>query len=456
MKGGESRFLREHKTEFGPIVTSEVAIALQEDTHLTSAQITESIERVETKILVWERPQAAADAKRVLLEASEPAAYRTIKPLIAFLQHDERCRAITLVTDNTAGKNFMDEQESSGFKQVRDPNQPVFADIAGPFDSVLVLSEPKNSPNKPFLYGGKSVYGDDRTKIFFMLDGVLGHTTHEQFTAQTAEHMDFIDTIGVANEFSKQLLAAAVPRLRGRIRVVGSILLQSFKDDLIKNKLFETHDVEEERRSLRETLKVPQDAVMVLYSGFPSIDYVALGGKADADPAQGEKTLNQETFERTLEAVKIAALENPDKTFALAIRTHSRAAGIDNELRVPDVLPGNLHIIWASGLPLTYDDVANAADVIACQSTSTEVLYAPYRGVVAAVSGYAGKGMQDELNKKIFGSGLTTFKKSDDLLYVDSVETFAMYLKNFHDRPSRRPIPDNPIPRIADMLLGTS
>ncbi|MFZ1075027.1 MAG: hypothetical protein WAN50_01505 [Minisyncoccia bacterium] len=454
MKGAEGEFLKKHTSEFGPLLDPKVTAALDENRDLTPEQVAESIERVETKVFKWERGGADTDGKRILLEAAEPAAFRTVQTLVEFLEKDERCGAITLVTDNIAGKNFVAGEESLGLKQVRNPGQPVLADIEGPFDSVLVLAEPKNSPDKPFLFGGKSVYGGEKTKIIYLIDGVLSSSVREWFADSASEHMDCIDTVCVANEFSKELLAAAVPQLKDRITAVGSILLQGFKNDLIKNKLFEAANAAESRRSIRNSLHVPLDSVMVLYSGFPSADYESMGGKAGTDLAQGEKTLNQDTFERTFRAVLKAARENPDKQFALAVRTHPRAAGIDNDLQVPSELPENLHVAWANGPVYNYDEVAGAADIVACQSTSTEVLYAPYRGVVAAVSGYPGHGMQQEINEKIFGDGLSAFRSADGLLYVESESALADYLKNFQTPPARRPVPDDPIPSIADLLLA--
>lgn len=453
MTEGKEKFIRDRKEEFGPVVAPEVAAALREGRELTPEQVTESVERIETKVFTWERKEARPGAKRVLLEASEPAAYRTVKPLITFLQHDDRCAALTLVTDNVAGKNFVDEHQALGLTQQREPDQPVLADIAGPFDSVLVLVEPGDSPDKPLLYSGKSIYGNDTTKLLYMIDGILGENTRSKFSDEAAEHMDRIDTIGAATEFSKELLSAITPHMRDRIVVAGSLLLEAFKQDLEKQRLFTEEERGEGRRVTRGTLGVSENAVMVLYSGFPSIDYVAHGARAGTNLQEGEKTLNQATFDRTLEAVRATALAEPEKAFALAVRTHPRATGVDNDLAIPEDVPVNLKIVWANGPTFSYDAVAGASDVIACQSTSTEVLYAPYRGVVAAVSGYAGEGMQEEINKKVFGSGVETFKISPDLLYVDSPETLATYLEHFNQHPSRRPIPDNPIPRIADMLL---
>lgn len=454
MKEGKEKFIRDRKEEFGPVIAPEVAAALREGRDLTSEQVSESIERIETKVFTLEKKEAHPGAKRVLLEASEPAAYRTVKPLIAFLQQDERCAALTLVTDNVAGKNFVDEHEALGLTQKREPSQPVLADIAGPFDSVLVLVEPGDSPDRPLLYSGKSVYGNDTTKLLYMIDGILGENMRSKFSDEAVAHMDRIDIIGTATEFSKELLIAIAPQLRDRVVVAGSLLLQAFKQDIEKQHLFTEEERVEGRHLVRETLGVSEDAVMVLYSGFPSIDYVTHGAKAGTNLGEGEKTLNQETFDRTLESVRAAALAELGKKFALVIRTHPRAAGVDNDLRVPDDLPQNLRVVWGNGPTFSYDAIAGAADVVACQSTSTEVLYAPYRGVVAAVSGYAGPGRQQEINEKIFGPGLTTFEKSHDVLYVDSVETFTTYLKDFRDRPPRRPIPDNPIPRIVNLLLG--
>lgn len=449
-EGNEGRFIERRKDDIVPSLNKEQADALASGQPLTHEQSQAVLEAFETKVFTWEAQDRRAESKRVLLEASEPAAYKTLKPLIERLERDEQCRGITLLTDNVSGKRFSEEREHFQFKQVRSNAEPVMADIPDSHDIVLILGEPKDTPEKMLLYSGKSVFGAAGAKQYLYLDGLMGGTTRTLFSEANATHMDQIDAVLVANEFAKELLQGAVPSLGDKITVVGSILLESLRDTL------PTPDREKQTRSeLRQKLDIPDNAIAVLYAGFPSKDYAALGARAIPGASPEENTLNQETFMRTAAAMQDAALTHLERQFALVVRTHPRAAGKDNELEIPGDLPLNLRVVFANGPEYNHDDMVNAvADIIACQSTSTETFLAPYRGRAAAVFGYGGQGMQAEIDEKIFGhGGAEALARTGAVFYVRSEKSFAEYLGRYRGNSERMALPPDPIPAIAETLF---
>ena len=450
-EGEKKEFIEARKNEILPSLEKKEAEAVRSGQPLSDAEEEKVLEQFETKVFVWNRPKGAPGAKRVLLEAAEPAAYNTLVPIIRELQKDERCAGITLVTDNVAGKRFTEEQKNFSFEQIRQPGQPVMADIPVESDVVLILVEPKDTPEKMLLYSGKSVYGTDSAKEYLYLDGLLGGTIQKLLTESSAVRMDHADGIFVANDLAKDLLESAVPSTEGRTTVAGSILIES-----LRNTLPDAAQEQKRRHELRGELGIPEDALTVLYSGFPSQGFEALGGRTVTNAEKGELTLNQETFAKTLSALQKAATESTERQFALVVRNHPRAAGQDNNLQIPESLPSNLHVVWANGPKYNYDDVVNSVvDIIACQSTSTEILLAPYRGRVPAIFGYEGEGLQATIDKNIFGTdGAAALARSDTLFYIQSEDSFAHYVEQFHANPARMPLPPDPIAQIMNVLLS--
>lgn len=450
MEGERDRFIRAHEKEIATVVDSATAEKLDAGVQLSDEQEGKILERFETKVFTWKRPLAAPGSKSLLLEAAEPAAYKTIRPLIERLQADERCGKIVLVTDNISGKRFEEEQESFQFEQIRNPDQPVMTDIPGDIDVTLALVEPSDSPEKVLLYAGKSIYGSETAKTYLFIDGFIGGTTRKLLTDESAAHMDSIDAIFVANDAARRLFESAVPETKGRVVVIGSLVLESLRQTLPGKEA-----LQEERRLLREKLAIPQDAVAVLYAGFPSSDYERLAGQSTTgDVQKHELTLNQETFKQTLSAVAAAAAEDPGREYALIIRTHPRAHGEDNVLEIPEDLPQNMRVVWANSPEYAYEDITNAvADIVACQSTSTEVFLAPYRGCTTAVFDYAG--VQERINENIFGAeGVAALKESEGVFLASSEQSLADYVRHFQGRPERMPFPEDPIPNLMDKLLG--
>lgn len=452
MSAGRERgdFIRKHAKEIATIVDDATAEALTTGEDLSGEQEEQIAEKFETKVFTWERPEAAPDSKSILLEAAEPAAYNTVHPLIKRLQRDTRCGKIVLVTDNIAGKRFEEERNDFSFEQIREPSQPVMADIPGGIDIVLALIEPSNSPEKVLLYAGKSVYGDSATKNYLFVDGFLGGTTRKLLTDASALRMDPIDGIFVSNDSAKRLLESAVPECKGRAIVAGSLMLESLKQTLP-----DISAAKEKRLTLRDELAIPQDAVAILYSGFPSVDYEELAGRPMTGNAQKHAlTLNQETFKKTLFAVCAAAERNQEKKYALIVRTHPRAQGEDSHFEIPENLPENLRVVRANAPAYGYDDLVNAVtDIVACQSTSTEVFLAPYRGVAVAVFNYAG--VQERINERVFGSdGAAALKRTEGLFFASSESALSEYVAHFQERPERKPLPDDSISPIIDELFG--
>lgn len=420
-------FLNRHKKEPDSLISPEKGETLE----------TVSPERLETHVLRWEK-HGVDNGKDILLEAAEPIAHDTIKPLVASLEEDERTKSLTLITDNVAGRKFTEENEELQLTQIRDENLPVLAEIPNDIDAALVVIEPANSPDKPLLYSAKSVFGDSDTKLFYYIEGLPGHNTRELFTSDNASRMDDIDTLFVGSKTAKEIVAASLPKFKGRIEVIDSLLLPSKKEMFPKP---ETR--QEERLKMLEHLGIPKEAVVVFYSGFPSSDYEEI--------AEGE-TLNQKTFNKSLNAIASVAEQSDDKQFALIVREHPRAKNDDDQITLPASTPDNLTVVTGEGSDITYDDVANSSDFIICQSTSSEVTLSKYRGVRTLVSGY--KGMQEELNEQIFGEkGLEKLKSSSEVIYINSEADIMKALKDFKGDNEMVSVSESGLETIKNKLL---
>jgi len=161
-------------------------------------------------------------------------------------------------------------------------------------------------------------------------------------------------------------------------------------------------------------------------------------------------TLNQQTFTHTYTAAKEAAKKG--KSISLIVREHPRATREGDALTLPQE-PKGLRVVRAEGPEFTYDEVANAAEIIVCQSTSTEVLYSPYRGSIAAVSGYAGS--QEKINTEVFGSaGVELLRRFPDIAYIDSEEALTRRLMDFKERPLQRSVVGHAVETIGNRLLS--
>ena len=171
----------------------------------------------------------------------------------------------------------------------------------------------------------------------------------------------------------------------------------------------------------RQTLGITPSARVLFYSSVVPSAFTS-GGV--------DTTINDSTFAATLNGMRLAAERNPSQDFVLLLRMHPRMKGV-YAFPNPTDLPTNLKLIGADHL--SYDETVYAADIIACNPLSTEVIVAPYRGRGSVVLAYEGEKQFGEAIEGLYGSGSGAFLsdecglslvRSEDML-ATAVETYT-------------------------------
>lgn len=354
-----------------------------------------------------------------------------IHPLVELLERDEQCAGITLLADNIAGKKFVAENDPH-FRVVPSSEHPVFADIPeGPYRAALVLDEGENAPSSVLLYGAKSVFGAER--VYYLSLGLFGRVAKNIFNSSVSKHNE-IDFVLSLDEFSKQMFCDVLDVPEEKVIVTGTPLLEGLRVD----------EADSLRQQGRKTLGITDEAVALLYSGFPSGDFQSAGG----DPE-----LNSLTFEQTLAGVVVAATTEPEKKFSLIVRTHPRARNVEPPLIPTQELPHNMNVIDGDGL--TYEKAVYASDIICCNIYSTESLLARYRGREAAVFAFPGKGQLGEMLRENYGEkGEAVMRQSDRMTLIDSPQEVSEMVRNYQPREAL-PFQTNSLERIKNILLSS-
>lgn len=435
------KFIKEHESEVDPLLDAEGKKVLDHtETASSASEISSDIdtllEKFETKIFVYENNEADPRAQRVLVEASQPATFKIVNALIGVgaLQGDKRCREITLLTDNIAGKYFSDQEHSYSERGlVRTGSGSILRDIPGPFDVALAMEDTENSPVSLLLYGAKSVFQAKR--FYFMLPGFVGESTKMRFTADEIKNADELDGLIVGDDLAKRLVATTLHVPIEKIIVAGSPLL----DGLDPEKGL-VH-----RQAGREKAGIPLNAAVALFLGDRSQDYRAFGGDPD---------LNVKTFVRTLEGMTEAAHLHPDKQFALIVRPHPRA--VDEQLlSLVGETPPNLAIVQNGAL--SFDEATYASDIICCNITSTETFLARYRGRTAGISMYQEKGLGGEIAHKIYNqTGLDMLRETKGISFISSAHDLAQQISDIDPtHPETPPVfSRNSTKKVVDVILA--
>lgn len=424
-------FIKERAKDIKPTATDISAITeVEKGRSVNEDRINAVLERYETKVLTYERPNAPVGAGKILLEASQPANYSVAARLINELMQDSRCAGITLLTDSASGQEF--EKSSTPLRPVRSKDEPVMADIPiGPYDVALVFDEPENTPQSVLLYSAKSVFG--AKKLYFFLGGLAGEKTQRILAPDASPKMDTIDAIFVEDQLSKQLLCEMLHIPEKKIIITDSALIESL----------EPEKAESFRTVGREKLSVPDSAFVVLYAGFPSADLLPSGGSED---------LNLHTYAETVEGVRIAARNDPSREYVLITRTHPRARNVEPSLLAPSDLPANMRVMDGDGV--SYDEDIYAADVICCNPFSSEVLLAAYRGRSVVVTAYGGDRQLGELCERAYGRNTMDFvNKSGRAAFAESSQGLASVLEQHIESPSPLPKPSKSL-QMRKILLG--
>lgn len=421
-------FIQEHAKEIVPITDDRETMGLVErhtgvgDVLVDERRVKNILEQFETKVYLLEKDEQEYDsrAKRVLLTASEPLAYNTIAPILESLKSDRRARAITLLTDNVAGKRF-EERGNLDFRRIRDHTKPVLADVPSPFDVAIAAVEPPNSAHAVALYGGKSVFGAE--KLYFIASGWSGVGGTKLFERERARTMDEIDGMFCNDELAKRILLRQLPDYpTERMHTTGTPSVDAL----------ELERASEYTREGRRKLRLDEETLAVLHLGDISADYRRLMPEVD-------ERINEKTFEHTVEAMVRLAEDQPERKFALLIRPHPRDPNKEELLAMGErQLPGNLRVIPATGPEISMQEAAYAADVVV-SIISTENFLATVRGRKAVFLGYEGLG--DAPLERTYGQELlAVMNAAPSLRTVSSPRELASYLKAC-PRASEVPVP---------------
>lgn len=411
------KFIKEHAKDIQPTATDTSAIEdVEKGRSVEERRIDDLLERYETKVLAYERPNVSAGTSKILLEASQPANYSVAAPLIEDLIQDPRCAGITLLTDNVAGHQF--EESDIPLHPIRSEGKPVMADIpAGPYDVALVFNEPANTPAPVLLYSAKSVFG--AKKLYFFAGGLVGETTQRILGSNADPKMDAIDAIFIDDQLSKQFLCEITHVPEEKVIITSSPLIESL----------EPEKADSLRTIGREKLHISDTALVAFFSSIVSTDedFKKIGGGED---------LNVRTYEETVAGVRIAAEHDPAREYVLIIRTHPRMLGVEPPLVIPSDLPSNMRIIRGEREEASYDEVVYASDVLCCNPLASDVLLAAYRGRTAAITAYGGENQFGELCERIYGrEGMQIIRDSGRAVFAESPQGLAAILENQRELP---------------------
>ncbi len=428
-------FIKRNANTIKPISSDlEVVRNIENDSEVSPAQVDQVLEEFETKVMEYNRADPSVDSKKILLEASQPANFNIIHPLISLLEEDDACGGITLITDNVSGKRFEGEEgKLLGLESIRNEGEPVLADIPrGPYESALVLDEPINSPNNTLLFGSKSIF--DAKKLYFFSIGLFDDIVRRISDQSDENHMDSVDAILTADIFTKELMCKSLGIPEEKVLVTGSPLIDQI--DLEQGEIL--------REKGRETLHIPSSAVVAFHSSIIASAFEKVGGASD---------INQQTYERVLEGVIAGAEANPEQEYVLLLRTHPRMKATDPFPLPPHNLPSNLRIVL--GDDISYEENIYASDILLCNILSTETLLARYRGKTAAVFNYEGEGQFAQVIDKLYGQeGIRVIEESARATLVDSSESLSVLLTEYQPQlPIQKPAGDS-LGNIKKILLS--
>jgi hypothetical protein len=317
-----------------------------------------------------------------------------------------------------------EKNNDNQFKQVRNPENPVLSDAMktaenDPYDVALVPVDPRNSPNSPLLFGGKSVFG--AKKLFFIATGWVGVGGTDLFDKDRFKQMEEIDGIFCNDDLAKKILLHQLPEYPPeKIYTTGTPVVDAL----------EIEKGPEYAKQGREKLHIDEGTIGVLYLG----DVSPAPNSADSNL---NPRINEETFLSTLDSMIELAKSRPEKKFALMVRPHPRDPNRQEMLQStrPDI-PDNLHVTPATDISIqeaTYSADATASIV------STENFLAPLRGKQGIFLGYDKPGFGSDALKKLYDQEIMEIiKNNENLAIASSPNEFAQIVDIVQHQPVKK------------------
>lgn len=405
-----------------------VSLSADEETRLADI-----LERFETKIFTYEKPGVEQGAKRVLVTSDNPGSWSAVKPLIAALEKDSRCKGVVAVASGVAGKSLM--EAFPAFSQIRDEKTVLGDAIAladrEPIDVAIASVSVKNGPESLAIFGGKNNLGAART--YFIFEGYP--SVSDDFNFRTEEEMEqAIDGIFCNDAFAKAILHKRLPNYpTNRIYTTG----------VLSSEGFELDKTAEYRAETRKKLDIGKDAFAVLYLGDVNSDYAKMPG---ANPE-----INTETFVETLSGIEAFARTEEGKSVALIVRPHPRDP--DKEKLVGSgenqSLPENLSVKNGSS-PVSFNGVVYASDVVV-SIMSNENMFAPARGRQSIFLAYDDPGMGGQALQSAYGHELIEgIRQMPGVHIASSPEELTRILESISKEPLPTPVGVNAV--VANVL----
>lgn len=429
------------------------------------------LERFETKVFLSEKPEeeCSPEAKRVLLYATDPIYKNVVESLIKQLDFDKRCKAIGLITDGVAERNFerfLEQHSEYRFKAVAggekheigedgiyDADDPVFVDALktaegqNPYDIVVTTMESINSPCASSYWNSKSNFGAKKMYMAF-LGWIFGR--QDIFKKEKVRGvMDSLDGVFCVDELSRDIAAHYLPDLsHEKFYITGSPIMDEIKPE----------KAEEFRTAGRKKLDLADDETAVLFLG--DLDEYHL-----TDESIDER-INEKTFQMTFRAMIELAQKAKSSKFALLVRPHPRDK---NKQELLDYvfktgLPKNLRIIAAGGASVSMEEARCASDM-AASIHGTENHIAAKLGKPGIFLGYKAEGK--ELGSKVLLNDLAgeeivgMISKKENFAVAESPEEFIKCVMNFLKTEKRKPKALakedlNCAQKICDIILAES
>ncbi len=433
------KFITAHAAEMKPVVSDPKTIdAITEGQDSDEEVMDKALEEFENKLFSLEKAESECepDARRVLLSADNPGSYNVISALVRELEHDPRCKGISVVTGGFASREFA-KAFGDRFAQVSNRDKPFLTDVdktvsgEKPLDIMVGSYNTQNGPESIPLYSGKSVFG--AKKVVYICDswGGPGGAFTDTYKGSVYEDegkrpaFSDIDAIICNDAFAKAAIRKHLPDFpEEKILPIGTPVLDSLEQD----------KGEEHRAACREKLGIPFEAFSVLYLGAVSNDYQS--------PTYAnlhiDTRINEKTFERTVEEVVRYANEHPERTFALLIRLHPRDPSQQALLEITErlELPPNLIVRRADRSAVSINEAVYGADVVA-SIESTENYLAPHRGRHSVFLGYNDLGMGSAILEYNFGQSTPELSKQKGIHLVASPNE----LEGVFDAVKDEPIP---------------
>src|SRR3989344_3498051 len=420
-------FLDRYKQEIKPVLSKEEADLLD---HITDgpqdqAQIDAILEKQESKIFTWDRPDADKDAVKVLLVGRDPGTAMGLKSLLRTMRESQKIRSIGLLIDGVA-QGYL-KSELDDFKQINEGRlvmPDIFKSAEDAYDIIINTISVSNNPATVTVLN-EDLLSHDRpnAKSYLVYEAYEGGVQFRQF----AEQYKNMDGIFCNDDVAKEALRYHIPGINpDKIYSTGTGQTDSLR----------LEDAEKLHRSGRERLGIPEEAFVVSYLGTISSAYERL----NLDPE-----VNEKSWDRTVRTMIRLAEENPAESFTLLYRYHPRDPLREETFERSQTLqlPKNLTLEKATNEQgVTIDETIYASNAIASM-TITETIKAKHRKRQGIYLGFNDAGMGGEYLRKSYPPEIIqAMETQGGMMNVGNDTALLTVLRQIRTMPLKQPEAD--------------